>query len=80
MSKASGEEKPDVIARAAEHYGMTRAAFVSMCSGVGDESLEVRARRIVREGGSFAGMLDRGITDPPREPRMDARGRWKFPR
>jgi hypothetical protein len=73
-------EKPkwDLIEQAAARMRMTRPEFIGMFEGVGDESIEQRARRIVGGGSTLLGMLDRGIADPPREPTMNARGRRKF--
>lgn len=72
----------DVIEQAAVALNMTRAEFVRMFDGAGDESLAQRATRIVREQERGVGMvvclMDRGAFREPREPTMNARGKWRF--
>lgn len=73
------EPAPDVIEQAAKLLSMTREEFASMFEGVGDETLEQRARRIMGRV-TMERLLDRGVADAPREPAMDYRGRWRFRR
>jgi hypothetical protein len=77
--KQESAQQVDVIERAAVLLNMTRVEFVSLFDGVGDEPLEHRGRRILGRM-MLEGLLDRGIADPPREPQMNSRGRWKFTR
>ncbi|RQS67233.1 hypothetical protein DID96_21955 [Burkholderia sp. Bp8963] len=73
------EPKPDVTEQAAKLLNMTRDEFSGFFEGVGEETLEQRARRIVGRA-NLDSLLDRGIANSPKEPVMDYRGRWRFRR
>ncbi|HDR8949296.1 TPA: hypothetical protein QDA71_006386 [Burkholderia vietnamiensis] len=77
------EPEPDVIEQAAKRMNMTPERFVGFFTNAGDETLEERARRILRQGpGSIAGVVlrDSYVSGRRTEPTMNYRGRWKFPR
>ncbi|HDR9081968.1 TPA: hypothetical protein QDA98_004599 [Burkholderia vietnamiensis] len=77
------EPEPDVIEQAAKRMNMTREMFVGFFANTGDETLEERARRILRQGPrSIAGVVlrDSYVSGRRAEPTMNYRGRWKFPR
>ncbi|KVD22361.1 hypothetical protein WI80_28710 [Burkholderia ubonensis] len=73
----------DAIEQAAGQVNMTRAEFVSFFDGAGEETLDERARRILRRGpGSMADVVlrDDYVAGRRTAPTMNYRGRWKFPR